>query len=80
MKIVVKDEQKLRELVVKKGFSPRKFGMTILGLSSGYTSQIFTGKRNPSPEIAKKIVDALEVEFDDIFFIQSACKSGQKSA
>lgn len=38
---------------------------TEVGIS--YLSQIVNGKKVPSPKLAKKIADALEVEIEDIF-------------
>lgn len=76
MKIVVLDIALLKELVLKKGYSQRSFGRAI-NISEPYANQIVNGTRNPGPEIAKKMIDLLEVKFDDIFFIQNACKSGQ---
>jgi len=77
MKIVVKDIALLNELMLKKGFTQRSFGREIQ-ISPAYSHQVFSGKRNPGPMIAKKISDALDVQFDEIFFIQSACKSEQE--
>lgn len=79
MKIVVSDTGKLKELIIKSGFSIRGFGRKI-GISSGYVVQVCNGNRNPSPEVAKKITDALGVGFDEIFFILSACKSEQNKS
>lgn len=36
-------------------------------VSATYLSQIVNGKKVPSPKLAKKIADALEVEVEDIF-------------
>ncbi|UXR47201.1 helix-turn-helix transcriptional regulator [Staphylococcus simulans] len=36
-------------------------------VSSTYLSQIINGKKVPSPKLAKKIADALDVEIEDIF-------------
>ncbi|PTH57677.1 helix-turn-helix domain-containing protein [Staphylococcus agnetis] len=38
-------------------------------LSSTYLSQIVNGKKTPSPKLAKKIADALDVEIEDVFEI-----------
>lgn len=74
MKIIVKDIGALNELVLKNGFTQRSFGREIQ-ISEAYSHQVLNGKRNPGPQIAKKISAMLNVEFDDIFFIESACKS-----
>ncbi|EMC0291638.1 MULTISPECIES: helix-turn-helix domain-containing protein [Staphylococcus] len=36
-------------------------------ISSTYLSQIVNGKKTPSPKLAKKIADALDVDIEDIF-------------
>jgi len=74
LKIFVRDIALLNELVLKKGFTQRSFGRFI-GISEPYANQVLNGKRNPGPRIAKKITDGLNVEFEEIFFIESACKS-----
>lgn len=68
MKIKIKDSQQLNELIIRKGFNKTDFSKCIK-LSSPMTIQITNGNRNPSPKTAKKITDALEVEFDEIFAI-----------
>ncbi|OCT12532.1 hypothetical protein A8709_32440 [Paenibacillus pectinilyticus] len=76
MKISVKDIALLNELLLKKGFTQRGLGREI-NISEVYAHQVLNGKRNPGPKIAKDIAEALNVEFDDIFFINNACKSYQ---
>lgn len=76
MKIVVKDKLFLKEKIVKAGYSLRGFGRKI-NISSGYIIQICNGDRNPSPDVAKRMTDELQVEFDSIFFISNAHKSEQ---
>lgn len=36
-------------------------------VSTTYLSQIINGKKVPSPKLAKKIADTLDVEIEDIF-------------
>lgn len=74
MKIKVKNVEEFKKLLLVKGFTQRSLGREIK-ISSPYATQIVNGIKNPGPEIAKKIVDVLEVNFDDIFFIEDACKS-----
>ncbi|WP_245809823.1 helix-turn-helix domain-containing protein [Cohnella massiliensis] len=78
MKILVKDVGELKKLLLIKGFTQRSLGREI-GISEPYATQIVNGTRNPGPQIAKKITDALDVDFDTIFFIDSGCKSNQES-
>lgn len=78
MKICLRDSGMLREMMIKKGFTQRGLGRAT-GVSSPYIAQILNGDRKPGPEIAKKFADALETEFDVIFFIEDGNKSNQKS-
>jgi len=68
MGVVIKDLEKLRKRIIVKGFSQQAFGKHI-GISQPYTVQLIKGKRNPSPQTAKKIADALDIKFDDLFDI-----------
>lgn len=46
-------------------------------VSKTLVCQIETGQRTPSPRIARRLCEALSVDFDDIFFVDSGCKSEQ---
>lgn len=76
MKILLVDPVDFQKKVVMSGHSMRGFAKHI-GISSPYMIQIANGNRNPGPKIAKKIVNGLECSFDEIFFVDSGCKSGQ---
>jgi transcriptional regulator with XRE-family HTH domain len=78
MKIVLKDQKFLKELLVRNGYSQRSFSRAI-EISEPYGNQICNGTRNPGPNIAKKIVDQLGVAFDEIFFVDVAYKNGQSA-
>lgn len=41
------------------------------GISLSYMSSILKDKRKPSPKVAKKIADVLEVEVSDIFIFEN---------
>ncbi|PLR93233.1 helix-turn-helix transcriptional regulator [Bacillus sp. T33-2] len=77
MKINLKNPEEFKKLLLVKGFSQRSLAETI-EISPSYFNLILNGERFPSGKVAKKITDALESEFDDIFFIDDACKSYQK--
>jgi transcriptional regulator with XRE-family HTH domain len=77
MKIILKNHTELKKLLLLKGHSQRSFAET-LEISPPYFNQIVNGERFPSGKIAKKIVDELELKFEDIFFIDVACKSYQE--
>jgi transcriptional regulator with XRE-family HTH domain len=76
MKIRLRDVTDFKKRLLLKGVSQRGFGRAI-NVSESYAAQIANGSRNPGPEIAKKIVDFLEVNFDDIFYIVDDYKSDQ---
>src|SRR5690625_3191339 len=76
VKIKLKDVDKFKTLLLMNGYSQRGYGRAI-GISEPYANQISNGTRNPGPEIAKKTHELLNVKFDDIFFIDHACKSDQ---
>lgn len=77
MKIQLKDKYRLQELLLRKGFSKRELGRKA-HISEVYSQQICNGDRNPSAKVAKRICEALEVTFDDIFFITRACNCEQE--
>ncbi|USK66270.1 helix-turn-helix transcriptional regulator [Peribacillus frigoritolerans] len=76
MKIYLKDPKEFRKVLLLKGHSQRTFA-ELVEITPPYLNQIVNGERFPSGKVAKKIVDVLEMEFEDIFFINDACKSYQ---
>lgn len=78
MKIVLKDQKLLKELLVRNGYTQRSFAREI-EISEPYGNQICNGTRNPGPIIAKRIIEKLDVSFDEIFFVDSAYKSDQSA-
>lgn len=78
MVIKIKDTDNFKRILMVKGFSQRGLARAI-DISEPYANQITNGSRNPGPEIAKNICEKLEVEFEEIFFIDNACNSYQKS-
>jgi len=75
--LVLKDAKKFNKTLYTNGYTQRSYGRAI-GISESYAHQVATGKRNPGPDVARKTAELLGVEIEDIFFIQSACKSNQK--
>lgn len=67
--IVVKNPQKLKEILTKDG-STITSRAEELGCSKAYVSSIVTGVRNPNEKIAIKICELTGEKFDDIFFIR----------
>lgn len=59
----------INELLIRKGLSRRALA-NVAQIGQATATQVCKGNRNPSPLIAKRIVDALEVDFDEIFIIQ----------
>lgn len=78
MIIKLKSVEEIKKIMIIKGFSQRSLAKK-LNISSAYVSQIVNGLKNPGPVTAKKICDALEVEFKDIFFIDVDNKSYHKN-
>ena len=67
-KILVKDKDELNKIIINAGFSARQLAKNA-NCSQTHISLILKGERNPSPELAKKIIDILKCKFEDIFFI-----------
>ncbi|CAI8875980.1 Helix-turn-helix transcriptional regulator [Brevibacillus sp. IT-7CA2] len=78
MKIKVKT-QEFAQVRIKKGYSQRGLAREI-NRAVSYISQLESGNRNPSPQVAKEICDALDAQFEDIFFIESVHKRERKPA
>ncbi|KHL95405.1 hypothetical protein QW71_12915 [Paenibacillus sp. IHB B 3415] len=62
--------EKLTELMYRRGLTRRQLAKSA-GIGEVTAQQVCNGQRNPSPPVAKKIVDALGVEFEDIFELTS---------
>lgn len=71
--IVVKNPQKLKELLTKDGNTITSRAEE-LKCSKAYVSSIVTGVRNPNEKIAIKICELTGEKFDNIFFIQNVHK------
>ncbi|MGG1661746.1 helix-turn-helix transcriptional regulator [Brevibacillus sp. NRS-1366] len=69
MGVRLNNPELLDKLIIKTGHSRRSFAKAI-GLGEATIIQICSGKRNPSPGTAKKIIEALQIEWDDIFAIE----------
>jgi DNA-binding XRE family transcriptional regulator len=68
MQIKIRNIDNFNALVIRKGFSKRKFAITA-GISQPMFVQISNGKRYPSPATAKLILSVLGLQFDDVFKI-----------
>ena len=42
----------------------------LVPISPGYLSQLVIGDRSPSPRTTRLLLDALDVEFDDLFYVE----------
>lgn len=66
MKVRIKTAN-IREILAKKNLSQNWLAFRTR-TTSGYMSQMITGKRNPSPQMRKKILQVLKgCEFEDLF-------------
>lgn len=69
--ISLKCSEEFNQTLVKKGFSKRAFARES-GLSESTFIQISNGKQSPRPGTAKKICDALLMDFDEIFIMEKS--------
>lgn len=75
MKIKLKNVRSFNELIIKRGFTKNGLSQAV-ELSQPTIVQISNGKRNPSPSTAKRLSEALGVEFDDVFEIDAGDQWG----
>ncbi len=69
MKVELKKDN-IRKILSQRNISQNWFAFRV-GTTSGYISQMMTGKRNPSPKMRKKILKVLKGnKFDDLFKLQ----------
>lgn len=64
------NNQKVKKMMFIKGFNVSSFAAEV-GVGVSYLSQIMNGKRSPSPKLAKKIAETLEVEIKEIFIFEN---------
>lgn len=76
MKIHLKNKIEFNTMIMKKGFTKSGFAKKA-GISQPYMQLICSGLRNPSPVMANKILNVLEVDFDDIFRIVSDLQTAE---
>lgn len=67
------DNQKAKKLMFVKGFNVSSFASEV-GIGVSYLSQILNSKKSPSPKLAKKIAETLEVEIQDLFIFEDEVK------
>ena len=66
MKVRIKTAN-IRKILVRKNMSQNWLAFRTR-TTSGYMSQMITGKRNPSPRMREKILQVLkDCEFEDLF-------------
>ncbi|MBD7966250.1 helix-turn-helix domain-containing protein [Fictibacillus norfolkensis] len=69
MEIRLKSVDEFNKLLLRKGYSKRALANKG-NMGQATIHQISKGVRKPSPPVAKRILEALEVEFDEIFTIE----------
>ena len=74
--VILKDADEFKNMIIKSGFSFRQLAKEAK-CSQTQISLIANGERNPSPETAVNICQALKRQFDEIFFIKNVFKSNQ---
>ena len=58
------------ELITRRNMSQNELARRS-DISSGYLSQLISGRKNPSPDVRKRIQAALEVDqFDELFDLE----------
>lgn len=62
-------ENEIKERMIKQGYTQSKLAKET-GISQSYIVMILSGKRSMLPPTAKKIYEALNCKFDDIFTIK----------
>lgn len=73
-KVKLKNPDELLKLIFSNGFSRVTFAERVK-ISNPYLSEIINEKKNCSGKIAKKISDALGVDFNEVFYID-VCREG----
>lgn len=68
-KLIYTKEELLIAIRVKSGLSTRRLAQ-IAKVNPSTINLIENGKRNPTPQTARKICTALACEFDSIFYIK----------
>jgi DNA-binding XRE family transcriptional regulator len=76
MKIKLRDPVCFKKMLIVNGFSQTDLAKAV-EVTPPYLHQIVNEERFPSAKIAKKISEVIGVKFEDIFFIDDACKSYQ---
>lgn len=69
MKIRLKDVGAFNRLLLRKGYTKIAFSKEI-GMAQSYVVLLSNGKRHMSPKTAKKILEVLEEDFDELFIIE----------
>jgi DNA-binding XRE family transcriptional regulator len=77
MKIKLKNPNEFKRILIINGFSQAEFAKSI-EVTPPYINQIVNEERFPSAKLAKKITDELNLEFNEIFFIDDVHKSYQE--
>lgn len=67
VKLLVKDKSDFEKRIAMHGFSKKSLSIAV-GVTNQYLYSILSGKRNPSPELAKRIAKKLDSNISDIFF------------
>jgi DNA-binding XRE family transcriptional regulator len=74
VRIKLKDVNQFNELLIRKGFTKSAFAEEIK-LSVPMTIQISNGDRGPGTKLAQRILEVLQVTFDDLFIIERTIKT-----
>lgn len=75
-KVLIKKEH-LEKLLLVNNWSKQEFARRI-GISNTSLSRYLHSKSSPTPDIRKRMLDSLRVEWDEIFFTQSVLLTNDK--
>ncbi|MDT3924700.1 helix-turn-helix domain-containing protein [Staphylococcus saprophyticus] len=65
----VANQSAIKQRMFVLGLNLTDFSKTI-NVGASYLSQIINGKKSPSPKLAKKMAEVLEVDITDIFIFE----------
>ncbi|WP_277587336.1 helix-turn-helix transcriptional regulator [Psychrobacillus antarcticus] len=66
-KLKIKDHEKIQSRIALQGDTLKSFSVKV-DVTNQYLSTVIRGKSNPSPLLAKRIAENLNLSINDIFF------------
>ncbi|WZX99695.1 helix-turn-helix transcriptional regulator [Bacillus sp. FSL W7-1360] len=69
MKVHVRDGDAIRKKAIENGMGVKELAEKI-NVTGGHLSNILNGRAHPRPVVAKKMVECLRCDFEEIFFVK----------